>query len=389
MFSFIRKKREKNFEKKFAELDTTVLKEKGTKNSGKMEQFIIERLEEMIEITREIEDEKAEYGMVTSYLSDVQVLEELPEEEHKKLEEIAVNVVQLNTVRNGFLNSSRKLTDAQFALLEQTEKEIPGAIKRLTSNEVYRDTLNRDMKYLEREKSEWILHKEYLGHQQKRLKNLIYFLIGIAVTTAVMFMILQLLFNLDMYYAWMVLAFLTAISICGIYIKIQNNGTELVVAEKNLNRAITLQNKVKIKYVNIANAVDYACEKYHVKSAKELNQCWEYYMEAVKEKEKYQRTNEDLEYFNGRLLRALSQYQLYDTKVWITQAAALVDPKEMVEVKHGLVSRRQKLRGRMDFNLVAIKELKTETEKLVNKVGEMKPQILEILKAIDKLSEAL
>lgn len=214
-------------------------------------------------------------------------------------------------------------------------------------------------------------------------------MIGIAVTTAVMFLILQLLFNLDMYYAWMALAFMTAIIICGIFIKIQNNGTELVVAEKNLNRAITLQNKVKIKYVNIANAVDYACEKYHVKSAKELNQCWEYYMEAVKEKEKYQRTNEDLEYFNGRLLRALSQYQLYDTKVWITQAAALVDPKEMVEVKHGLVSRRQKLRARMDFNLVAIKELKTETEKLVNKVGEMKPQILEILKAIDKLSEAL
>ena len=43
------------------------------------------------------------------------------------------------------------------------------------------------MKYLEREKSEWNLRKEYLDHQQKKLKNVLYIIVGLAVTLAVVF----------------------------------------------------------------------------------------------------------------------------------------------------------------------------------------------------------
>lgn len=388
MFSLRRKKKEDSFEKKFGELDATVLSGKDYKNSRKIEQYVVERLEQMIEISKEIEEEKSEYRMVTSYLNDIQLLEEMPEEERKRITEVAVNVVQLNSARTEFLNSAKKLSDAQFAQIEQEEQEIPGAIKRLSANEMYRDTLKKDMKYLDREKSEWALRKEYLGNQQRILKNLLYVLVGIAATVAVIFGILQIVWGIDFYYGWMALIFVTAITICGIYLKIQSDTTEIAIAERNQNRAIVLENKIKIKYVNIANAVDYACEKYHVKSAKELEQQWEYYMEAVREKEKYQRTNEDLEYFNSRLVRLLSQYQFYDAQVWVSQALALVEPKEMVEVKHGLVSRRQKLRGRIEYNLKVMKEQKKETEQLMDKVGDMRPQVEQILFAIDKLTES-
>lgn len=387
MFSLKRKKKEKSFEKKFGELDAAILSEKDYKNSRKIEQYVVERLEQMIEVTKEIEDEKSEYRMVTSYLNDVQLLEDLPEEDKKKVAEVAVNVVQLNASRTEFLNSAKKLSDAQFAQMEKEEQGMPDAIKRFTANEMYRDTLRRDMKYLEREKSEWTLRKEYLSHQEKGLKNLLYILVGLAATVAVIFGILQLILEKDFYYGWMGLIFVTALIVCGIYLKIQNDISEITAAERNLNRAIVLQNKVKIKYVNIANAVDYACEKYHVRSAAELKEQWEYYLEAVKEREKYQRTNEDLEYFNGRLVRMLKQYQLYDAQVWVTQAIALVDPKEMVEVKHGLINRRQKLRGRIEYNLGVVKEQRAEAEQLLDKVGDMRPQIEQILFAIDKLSE--
>lgn len=389
MFSFKRKKSENSFEKKIGELDAAILSEKDYKNSRKIEQYVVERLEQMIEVTREIEDEKSEYRMVTSYLNDVQLLEDLPEEEKGKIAEVAVNVVQLNTSRTEFLNSAKKLSDAQFAQMEKEEQELPDAIKRFTANEMYRDTLKRDMKYLEREKSEWVLRKEYLSHQERRLKYLLYIIVGMAATLAVVFGILQLILEWDFYYGWMALIFVTAMVVCGVYLKIQNDESEIATAERNQNRAIVLQNKVKIKYVNIANAVDYACEKYHVRSAAELNEQWEYYLEAVKEREKYQRTNEELEYFNGRLVRMLGKYQLYDTQVWVTQAIALVDPKEMVEVKHSLINRRQKLRGRIEYNLGVVKEQKAEAEQLLDKVGDMRPQVEKILFAIDKLSETL
>lgn len=386
---FWRKKKEKSFEKKFGELEATILSEKDYKNARKIEQYVVERLEQIIEVTKEIEDEKSEYRMVTSYLNDIQLLEDMPEDEHKKIEEIATNVVQLNTARTEFLNSSKKLSDAQFTQLERLEEEIPTAIKRLSANEVYRDTLMKDMKYLEREKTEWVLRKDYLVHHMNRLKYLLYIMIGTSATAAVIIAMLQFVLELDMFYGWMIWVFATAIVICVIYLRMQSDSEEMAVADRCQNRAITLLNKVKIKYVNIANAIEYACEKYHVESASELNQQWEYYLEAVKEREKYQRTSEDLDYFKGRLVRALSKYKFYDAQVWVVQAVALVNPKEMVEVKHGLITRRQKLRSRIEYNMQIVKEQKEEAEKLLDKVGDMRPQVEQILFAIDKLSESL
>ena len=61
------------------------LTEKEDKDPKQVEQYVVERLEQMIDITREIEEEKSEYRTVTSYLNDVQKLEDLPEPEKKKL----------------------------------------------------------------------------------------------------------------------------------------------------------------------------------------------------------------------------------------------------------------------------------------------------------------
>lgn len=384
---FSKKKKKQSYETKFGELETTMLFEKDYKDSRKIEQYVVERLEQMIELTKEIDEEKSEYRMVTSYLNDIQILEDMPEEEHKRIEEIAVNVVQLNASRTEFLNSAKKLSDSQFAQLERMEEEVPAAIKRLMANEAYRDTLQKDMKYLEREKSEWVLRREYLIHQVKRLKNLLYIMVGIAATAAVILAVLQLVLEMNMFYGWLVWIFATALIICGIYLRIQSDSDEIAVTERNRNRAIQLLNKVKIKYVNIANAVDYACEKYHVQSGVELSKQWEYYLETVKEREKYERTNDDLDYFKDRLVRTLSQYKFYDAQVWVVQAAALVNPKEMVEVKHALINRRQKLRARMEYNMDIIKQQKKEAEQLLDKVGDMRPQVEKILLAVDRLSE--
>jgi hypothetical protein len=194
--------------------------------------------------------------------------------------------------------------------------------------------------------------------------------------------------EMDLYYAWMFLVFATAICVCLTYLRMQNDIAEVQAAERSINRAIALTNKVKIKYVGIANAVEYACEKYHVRNAKELNQNWEYYMEAVKEREKFQSNSDDLEYFNGRLVRQLSAYRFYDAKVWITQAQAILDAREMVEIKHEMIGRRQKLRAQIEYDLEAIAEQKEEVTRLLPKAGSMRPQVEEILMSIEKLSDS-
>ena len=64
-------------------------------------------------------------------------------------------------------------------------------------------------------------------------------------------------------------------------------------------------------------------------------------------------------------------------------------PKEMVEVKHGLILRRQKLRDRIEYNVTEMKNQREEALKLSVKAGNMKPQIDEIINAIDRLMETM
>lgn len=388
MLFFKKKQKEKNFEKKMEELNVSVLSDKELKKSKRIEQHVIECLEQIIDISKVREEELEEYQVVNSYLEDIQILEDMPEEERGKINDVASNVVQLNAARTEFLNSAKKISDAQFALLEQKEKEVPAAIKRLSANEKYQETIKRDMKYLEREKSEWKFQKEYLSHQKKRLTNLLYVFVGLAVTAAVLLLILQFGFQVKLEYVWMGYVLVTVAAISFLYLKMMKDSSDIAVAERNANRAIQLQNKVKLRYVGITNAIDYACEVYHVKSSKELNQDWEYYMDAVRERERYQRTNEDLEYFNGRLVRMLTKYKMYDTQIWVVQAQALIEPKEMVEIKHALITRRQKLRGTMEDQMTEMRSLRGEVEQLRGRIGTMKDKIEDIILAVDQLMEA-
>ncbi len=388
MLFFKKKQKEKNFEKKMEELNVSVLSDKDLKKSKRIEQHVIECLEQIIDISKVREEELEEYQVVNSYLEDIQILEDMPEEERGKINDVASNVVQLNAARTEFLNSAKKISDAQFALLEQKEKEVPAAIKRLSANEKYQETIKRDMKYLEREKSEWKFQKEYLSHQKKRLTNLLYVFVGLAVTAAVLLLILQFGFQVKLEYVWMGYVLVTVAAISFLYLKMMKDSSDIAVAERNANRAIQLQNKVKLRYVGITNAIDYACEVYHVKSSKELNQDWEYYMDAVRERERYQRTNEDLEYFNGRLVRMLTKYKMYDTQIWVVQAQALIEPKEMVEIKHALITRRQKLRGTMEDQMTEMRSLRGEVEQLRGRIGTMKDKIEDIILAVDQLMEA-
>ena len=83
---FFNRWKKRSFEEKMDDLNQTVLTENNIKNPKQVEQYVVERLEQMIDITQEIEEEKSEYRTVTSYLNDIQKLEDLPEPEKKKFQ---------------------------------------------------------------------------------------------------------------------------------------------------------------------------------------------------------------------------------------------------------------------------------------------------------------
>ena len=151
--------------------------------------------------------------------------------------------------------------------MQQEESDIPNAIKRLQSNEAYLETIRRDMKYLEREKGEWQLYQEILSHDRVKMQKFMYVMAGLSVTAALILLILQIILETDMRLVWMILIFIAVLGICLPYLKMMNDRTESRRAKANADKAITLLNKVKIKYVNMTNAVDYA----NIMSAMEKN----------------------------------------------------------------------------------------------------------------------
>jgi len=351
------------------------------------EHEVLEVCEQMIEMKRELEDAKAEYRVVTDYLKDVQKIKEISEEEFKELQEIAGNVSKLNRARDNYLHTTKKLSDAQFLQIQQDEKEIPEAIRRLEANETYVAATKRDMNYLEGEKQEWIYCMEGLKDEMHRLRGFSYVLFSIFAVMLAIILMLQLIWKIDTKWIFTLLVAAMAIGGFSVYFRVQHDRKMIKKCETNINHAITLSNKVKFKYVNTKNAVDYTCEKYHVHHSRELVYLWEQYQDALKEKEKYIQTNEDLEYYNFKLVGQLKQYQLYDAKVWLQNPEAINNPKEMVEVNHNLVGRRQRLRERIEYNTAAIEELRKEVEEYVKSQDKLVPELQEIICSIDSLSE--
>ena len=344
-----------------------------------------EYCEQILAAAKNLDETKREYKVVTDYLTDIQTIEDLPEAELEKIQETAQNVLNLNEARDAYLNKSKTISDAQFAQMEQLEREMPEIIKRLQSNESYQTTVKRDMQYLEGEREEWRYYQDSLEQEEKVLRKLLYGLIGLFAVSVVAIVILGIVMKFDIKMPFVIASLVAGAAGAAMAWRLQNDGMEIRKAQANINRAIVLLNKVKFKYVNVTNAVDYACEKYHVQNAYELTYIWDQYLEAVKEREKYQRTNDDLDYFNDKLIRQLRRYRLYDAKIWIYQAKALLDKKEMVEVKHELLVRRQKLRGGIESQVEDVRAARTEIENMVKNRPEASKEIKAILDSLDEV----
>lgn len=347
---------------------------------------IADRCDQIMENAREIDDGKKEYYIVTSYLNDIELIENLAPDQSEEIKKAADYVAKLNQARDQFLNTSKRISDAQFQMIQRMEDDIPDAVRNLRANEEYQTKVKRDMQYLEGEKQEWEILKKERRKQRRMLRKSSFLLLFAVATAAVLWLILSFGFDYDMRYAWIATIFIAALGAAGIVLQLENGRRDIQQAEVNINYAIVLLNKVKIKYVNITNAVDYVCDKYHVRDSKEFAYQWDLYQEAVREQEKYRKTNEDLNYYYDKLVKLLKKCELYDSKVWIEQPQALVDSKEMVEIKHNLLVRRQKLRSKIAYNLDIVKKGRSEINAMLKNYEVKNPALVEKIVTIDQLS---
>ncbi len=354
--------------------------------AGDGESRLMERCEQILENAREIDDGKKEYYIITSYLNDIELIENLPPDQSEEIQKAAEYVSRLNEARDQFLHTSKRISDAQFQMIQRLEDEIPDIVKNLRENETYQSTVKRDMQYLEGEKQQWEIQKSERRRQQRILKKGSIFLLSIVAAAAVLILVLAKVFEIDLKYAWIATIAAAFLGAAFILFQLENSRRDIRQADININYAIKLLNKVKIKYVSITNAVDYTHEKYHIRDARELASQWDIYQETIREQEKYRQTNEDLNYYYEKLVKLLKKCELYDSRVWIKQPHALVESREMVEIKHDLLVRRQKLRSKIAYNLDVVKKGRKEIDSVLQTQQERDPKLYELIASIDKMA---
>ena len=353
-----------------------------------MRNHVVSLCEQMIEICRELDDVRHEYDQVTAYLKDIQMVEELDGNMRKQLDEVATQISKLINVRADLLNAEHKISDEVFNQMEEKEAEIPDVIRRLKGNEADLETIKRDLNLLASEKVEWSVLKQEREDELKHLRRLSYLLLFTFGGITVIVVLLSMLFKWDMLPIFVV-AFLASLAAAYVILHMQECHKDIKQSEVNQNYIISLENRIKIKYVNAKNAVDFTCKRFHVKSSKELTFNYEQYIEICKERERFKQTNEDLDYYKNRLVRLLRGLNLYDARMWLNYANAIIDKNEMVELKHEYFQRRQFLRKRIDYNVNAITELRTETNLYVDKLGDKANQVRAIVNKVEELNRGL
>ncbi len=81
----------------------------------------------------------------------------------------------------------------------------------------------------------------------------------------------------------------------------------------------------------------------------------------------------------------LNAYGIHDSEVWVHQVSALLDSRDMVEVRHRLNLRRQQIRERIAYNEGNKDKAYQELHQFMERFPAAKPEVAYILKKYNVL----
>ena len=304
-------------------------------------------VEQLVDATYQSEDLKREYKLVTAYLVDIQKIEELPPNMAKDVEETARRIEMVESKRSSYLQSENLLPMDQFNRLMRLETEVVDTIRSLNSMEMRDAMLKSDMGHLEGE-------KEDLKFMRSEFKDSIARTRGVITTVLIIFILsvlslagVAIIGKSDVILPALIMAALASLAFALSYAHYVDVKNEIKITDAKIRRAVSLLNTVKAKYIQNASTIDYIYEKYNVHDSKELEYDWELYNKMVQDAMKYSQANTDHRVYCDELVDKLKKAGVSDPLVWPRQTTALIDNREMVEIKHSLNTRRQKLREQL------------------------------------------
>ena len=388
-FSFGKKKQEEYIEEAAEESAESVVLRRDSmdlREQGQRMRYVESCLEQMKDAEDSIGQLTREYGMVTSYLTDMEEIEALPTAEKEELSKIAESITAYEKEKNLYEGKKERMPEADFRRIERMEEEAEEGIRKLTDAEQYQEKIHQDMRRLAGEKHAYQYRKHDLQNVMVNMRGMMIIISFAFVTCMIILLLLEKLLRMEVGIGYLLSCGVTAFAVFLIYMKYTDASREKKKVERAINRLILLHNKVKIRYVNNTNLLDYLYVKYQVKSAEELLRMWEAYQKEQEERRKFRELYAELDFQRKELLRILRRYQIKDPEIWLHQTEAICNPKEMVEIRHELILRRQKLRKQMEYNERLAESAQTEIRALVEEFPVYASEIMEMVSRYERLA---
>lgn len=323
-------------------------------------------LEQAAEASRELNQLKGEYSLVTSYLTDIEEIEALPKEERNVLNSIARRIQVLDQERERYHGKKNRMKDSDYHRLQQQESEVQEGIEKLRECEKYGTLVKQDLQRLDSERHAYTYRRTELENMMNNFRGMAVIFLTALGACVVMLMVLQYAFRMNTGVGYAISVAAVAIAITVLWVKYTDADREKRKVERSNNKLIQLQNKVKIRYVNNSNLQEYLCIKYSTDSAASLERLWKKYCREKEERKEYAEAEAKLDYYRKQLLSRMSNYHINAPYRWVNQSQALLDKREIVEMRHELILQRQTLRKQMEYNTGVAEKARKEIMDVVD-----------------------
>ncbi len=348
-------------------------------DSEQRKQYIQNCLEQIAEASKEIRLLTGEYALVTSYLTDMEEIEALPEEERSEVDRLAAKLSTLEKEINGYHDKKDRMKDSEYYRIRSQEDELEEGISKLKESENYAVLIKKDLRRLDGERHAYAYRRSEHNTMLSNFRGMAVIFITALILCVLLLLVLQLVFDMNTFVGYFLSVGAAAIALTVLCVKFTDADRELRRVENTINRLIQLQNKVKIRYVNNTQLLEYRYMKYNTDSAANLERLWKLYQQEKEERKQYAEAEAKTEYYQKQLVANLSNYRVKDPDRWIHQTAALLDKREMVEIRHSLILRRQSLRKQLDYNNEVAENAKKEIMKAVEKYPVYSGEILKMV----------
>lgn len=329
---------------------------------------VVSLCEQVLDLSKIIDDIRDEYDNINACLNDVQIIEELEEEKKKILVDVAKQYRKNAFNHYSYLNAMYNISETIFPLIEK-ESNISTIIHQYKTNKSKLEQLKEVIEPLTKEKNEWSRRNKKRKESLVKLKKLLPILFLVVDGLAILFLVIGMIkkWNLIPIILFALFAVLIARYLKAIKQKYEN---EIKQSEENFNYINSLECRNIITYENAKNTVDYIAASYLFDNIGELEYNYEQYKKIRIEEAKFKLADTELDNSKALLLNILSGLKLHDVQLWLYNVDAIIEEKTMDQFKQETNTRCQILRTCIDNNTKAIAQMKKDIDMFAEQIGD-------------------